>query len=299
MTKQLAGVFAALVTPLDLSGNIDWEAYRKVVDFVAARGVRGLCIGGGTGEYPHFDLADRLELMRIARERLHGDQVLIAAIGSAPVHTTLKLGRAAMEMGYDALLVPPPFSYRLQQQDLQAFYERVIGELDARILIYHYPHFGNALDLNTIRKLFQLGPRVVGLKDSSGVLDNVEAIGTMEGREGRTLLMGDDRKILYSLGKGWQGSVSGVASLCPEILCRVYERFVQGDAEGARQAQDALNELIVELDRFPFPWAMHLGLPVRGIPTGALAQELSAERKSQARQFTEWFPGWLQRHGID
>jgi 4-hydroxy-tetrahydrodipicolinate synthase len=298
MTKELRGVFAALITPLDQNGKIDFDTFRKIVDFIAARGVEGLCIGGGTGEYPHFDLADRLELMRIARERLSREQVLIAAIGSAPIHTTLALGRFAMEQGYDALLVPPPFSYRLQQQDLQAFYEKVIRELDARILVYHYPHFGNAIDLTTIQKLFHLGPRVVGLKDSSGVLENVEAIHRMQGREGRTLLMGDDRKILYALGKGWQGAVSGVASLCPEILCAVYDSFAQGDLAAAQAAQNALDELIVELDRFPFPWAMHLGLPVRGIPTGALAQELSAERKIQAKQFAAWFAGWLQRNNL-
>jgi len=296
--KELRGVFAALITPLDPCGKLDYTTFGKVVDFVAARGVEGLCIGGGTGEYPHFDLDQRQELLRIAKERVGGKVSLIAAIGSAPIHTTLALGRYAISLGYGALLVPPPFSYRLQQQDLLAFYEKVIVELDAPILIYHYPHFGNALELPTIQRLFHLGPRVVGLKDSSGVLDNIDQINRMDGRAGRTILMGDDRKILTALGKGWQGAVSGVASLCPEILCAVYDRFTEGDLAAAQKAQDTLNELIVELDRFPFPWAMHLGLPVRGIPTGALAQELSAERKRQAQQFAEWFQGWLKQQNL-
>lgn len=293
--QGLHGIYAALITPLDREGKVDYRTFGELVDFIAGRGVQGLCIGGGTGEYPFCDISERKALLRIAKERAGSKVTLISAIGSGPIHKTLELGQYSISLNYDALLVPPPYGFRLQQQDMEAFYRRVIGELDAPILIYHYPHFGNGLELPTIQKFFHLGPKVIGLKDSSGVAGNIEAIGRMEGRDKRVLLMGNDLLIHQALQKGWQGAISGVASLCPEILCAVYDNYAKGDIEASRKAQEALDELIVQLDSFPFPWAMHLGLPLRGIQTGLLSQELSPERKEQAVKFADWFPGWLKR----
>ena len=64
MTNSLSGVFAALVTPIDELGQIDFATFERVIEFVVERGIDGIVVGGGTGEYAHFGIDDR------ARQRI-------------------------------------------------------------------------------------------------------------------------------------------------------------------------------------------------------------------------------------
>ena len=66
MECQLSGVFTALITPIDDLGSIDLSAFERVLEFVVERGVDGVVIGGGTAEYPHFEVQDRAALASLA-----------------------------------------------------------------------------------------------------------------------------------------------------------------------------------------------------------------------------------------
>ena len=50
-------LFAALPTP-GRDGHPDLATFGRIVEFVIGAGVDGIRIGGATGEYPHFDVAD-------------------------------------------------------------------------------------------------------------------------------------------------------------------------------------------------------------------------------------------------
>ena len=55
----IAGLFAAVATPTHEDGRIDGATFDRIVDFLVEAGVSGICIAGATGEYPHFESADR------------------------------------------------------------------------------------------------------------------------------------------------------------------------------------------------------------------------------------------------
>ena len=82
--------------------------------------------------------------------------------------------------------------------------------------------------------------RIIGVKDSSGNFDNLlQYIERTRGMD-FTVLSGNDSLILWTLLAGGKGGIAGCANVFPENMVAIYEKFVSGDLEGARRAQDAI-----------------------------------------------------------
>ena len=53
--SKLRGVFTALITPMFEDGEIDYEGWRKLINFQLESGITGLVPLGTTGETPTLD----------------------------------------------------------------------------------------------------------------------------------------------------------------------------------------------------------------------------------------------------
>jgi 4-hydroxy-tetrahydrodipicolinate synthase len=285
----LDGLFAAVVTPTREDGRIDLETFDRVLEFLVAAGVTGVCLGGATGEYPHFETADRMTLIRRASARLPHDIPLLVGIGAPSIRLVLELGQCAMDAGSRALLLPMPMFFRYEQDDLAAFASEVARTLRAPCLLYNLPSFTNGLSAETGLRLLETEEFIVGIKDSSGDADAMDAYSTARGRDAWTLLVGDDRLLHRGLRAKWNGGISGVACFCPELLTGIYRNFTAGRVEESARQQALLDELIEHLAPFPTPWGIRIGLAARGIPTGPLPLPLTSQRRAQVDAFTAWF----------
>ncbi len=296
MTLKLSGIFAALVTPVDEEGAVSPEILEELVDFVLARGVAGICLGGATSEYVHFDVPDRKRIITTVAKSVAGRVPIISSIGASTLSRTLELARHSAEMGCTALLVPAPHFFRYEERDLETFFRKVFSSVSLPCLIYDLPGFTSPLEVDTIQRLLLTAQNVIGLKDSSGVSRYQARLAMAKEQSDFSLLVGDDRLLYSGLAAGWDGAVSGIGCLCPELLVKLYQEFRNGDRAGAKQYQTLLDELVGEVSKLPFPWGIRVGLGVRGIPTGPLPLPLAPVRKQQIIQFREWLPGWLERN---
>jgi hypothetical protein len=59
--------------------------------------------------------------------------------------------------------------------------------------------------------------------------------------------------------------------------------------------QAFVDELLVQFAALPTPWAVRIGLEVRGFPMGPLPLPLSAERSRDVDAFRSWVKDWLGR----
>jgi 4-hydroxy-tetrahydrodipicolinate synthase len=294
----IAGLFAAVATPTREDGRLDLSTFDRIVDFLVEAGVSGICIAGATGEYPHFESADRKMVIRRAADRLPRGCALLVGIGAPSMRHAIELGEAAMEAGSRALLLPMPMFFRYQQEDLAAFSAYVSGALRAPCLLYNLPDFTNGLDADTVITLLREEEFIVGIKDSSGQEDNIEAFSTARNGADWTLLVGDDRLLRYGIDSGWNGGISGVAGFCPELLVALYKSLVAGQRDESARLQGLLDELIAQLAPFPTPWGIRIGLAARGLNTGPLPLPATATRAQQIAAFTDWLPSWLCRHNL-
>jgi dihydrodipicolinate synthase/N-acetylneuraminate lyase len=294
----IAGLFPAVVTPIDANGRIDFSTLDRLIDFLVEAGASGVCLAGATGEYPHFETADRKAVIRRAAKRLPADRALLVGIGGPSMRHTIELGEAAFESGSRAVLLPMPMFFRYEQQDLAAFCAHVSRALRAPCLLYNLPDFTNGLAPETVLDLLRQEEFIAGIKDSSGQVENLGTFAEARGGQPWTLLVGDDRALRRGLEAGWDGSISGVAGFCPELLIGLYRSFVEGRLDDAARLERLLDELISQMSPFPTPWGIRIGLAARGLDTGPLPLPLTAVRHQQIAAFREWLPAWLVSTGL-
>ena len=238
------GLFAAVATPIDAGGRVDLATFDRLLEFLLAAGVDGVVVGGATGEYPHFQMRERAELIRRAADRMPRNQRLLAGIGGPSLRRVIKLGRTAIEEGAESLLLPAPFFFRYEQDDLRAYFSHVSREVTAPCLLYDLPDFTNPIAPATIYSLLREEQHIVGIKDSSGQAENIETFAAERQDEPWILFVGDDRLMARGVKAGWNGGISGLAGFCPELMVRLYRSVVEradqrdGPARGAGARAD-------------------------------------------------------------
>ncbi len=291
----MTGVIAAVATPVDANGRLNVKTFEQLIDMLFESGVDGVCLGGATSEYPNVAVADRRAAIEAAAPRVPRDKTLLVAIGAPSFRQAVELGRCAQGAGSRAVLLPMPMFFRYEQHDLQAFAIEVSRALAAPVLLYDLPDFTNGLEPATVITLLKEEQFVVGIKDSSGVIEHLSAYATARDARDWTLLVGHDGLLLDGLRAGWNGTVSGIACFCPELPLAIYRSCTRGDIERARSLQALLDEIIVELGVLPAPWGVRIALDAGGLDMGPLPLPLSASRRAQVDRYREWLPGWMNK----
>jgi 4-hydroxy-tetrahydrodipicolinate synthase len=208
----------------------------------------------------------------------------------------LELGEHALKEGSQALLLPMPYFFRYEQEDLEAYARHVVHTLDAPCLLYNLAAFTNPLQPETSLALLRTEPHFVGMKDSSGDRSALRSLADARQETPFSLMCGSDGLILDALDAGWDGTISGIASCCPEVLVALYRHHLAGRQEEARHCQQLLDALVDMIGRLPFPWSIRIAAEVRGIPTGPLPYPLSPHRQQQVAQLRREYEQWFDEH---
>ena len=255
MSSPLRGVFAAALTPLTADGVFDADGMLHLLDFLARRGCHGALLLGTTGEGPSFSPRERLTIMRTAiriREQ-HPDFRLLAGTGTPSLSETADLTRAAFDLGYDGVVVLPPYYFRQASDDgLFAWFRAVIRQAvpaDGALLGYHIPQVsGVGLSLDLLARLKDAFPRrFVGLKDSSGDPEHARALGKRFGTHLR-VFNGNDRLFALALEHHADGCITALGNLISPDLRRLWDAFQAGQETAAIQAR--LSAVRAVSDRF-------------------------------------------------
>lgn len=298
MKLRLSGVFAALVTPISESGCPDFAAFDRVIEFVVSRGIDGVVIGGGTAEYPHFEVSERAALAAHAVRRMDGRGRVFVCVGTSSVHSTLKLTRSAADSGCDALVLPMPSFFTYGQDDLVSFCQTVCASVPVPFLLYNLPSFTNGIAVSTAIRLLNEVPNLIGMKDSSGNVADLKSLGDARKQSNFSLFVGDDCLLLRALQAGWDGVVSGIACFVPELISAIYRSYRNGDEALASTYQAMLDALIEEVVRLPIPWGVRVGLNARGIANGPLHLPPSPERLRQIDALSSWLGTWAEDRSL-
>jgi 4-hydroxy-tetrahydrodipicolinate synthase len=291
--EELSGVFAALPTPFGPDGNPLWEAVEALVDFGLERGLKGLCLGGATGEYAACSVEHRQELFQRVTRQTNGRAQIICAVGGEHAGQVRQLARAAADCGAIGLLFPPPGFLPYAQSDLVEFMGQVSADLPLPVLIYHIPQCTRDLGITNVLRLIDTVPNIVGLKDSSGHKPNLAEIHAAQTGGTIVFMIGSDDLLFDAFQLGAVGAISGIAGACPELILPLYEALHAGNIEQARALQGRLDEFIFHIHDLPSPWAMKLVLQVRGLDMGALAWPMGSRLCQRAQRFQDWFAGQI------
>ena len=232
------GVITALITPLR-DGNVDEEAFVRLLERQLAAGVHGVVPMGTTGESATLHLDEHQRVVELAVKTAAGRVRVIAGAGSSATDKAIDLVRHAKTVGADGALVVTPYYNRPSQAGLQAHFEAIAEAVQLPVLLYNVPgRTGVDLANETVAAL-AAHPNIVGIKDATGDLGR---IGWMRANiaEGFSLISGDDASWLGYQAAGGHGVISVTSNVAPEGMVALHDAVQAGDLETARLWQDRL-----------------------------------------------------------
>lgn len=235
---DLSGIFIPSVTPFDpVTGDADPVAMRMNLRRWLDEGVRGIVIGGSTGEAVLLSHEERRILLGLTRELIPEGKLLIAGTGAESTRGTIGLCNMAADAGAEAVLVQPPAFYKgaMSAEVLRAHYVAVADASPLPVILYQVPLRFSTLDLPTgLVAELSAHPKIVGIKDSRGNLDLVGELVTQTAADFQ-VLVGSGALVYASLEVGAVGGILGIANLAASQTAKLHEAFVSGNhAEAGR-----------------------------------------------------------------
>jgi 4-hydroxy-tetrahydrodipicolinate synthase len=244
MKYPLQGIIPPMVTPLKGNDTLDIEGLERLIEHILSGGVHGLFILGTTGEAPNLSYHLRRELVRQTCIQVAGRVPVLVGVSDTSATESILLARESAESGADAVVVAPPYYFKLRQTELIEYYNDLANRLPLPFFLYNVPSLTKVyIGPETVNKIAK-NKRVLGLKDSSG--DTVyfqTLVHAMKDRPDFPLLVGPDVITAETLLLGGHGGVNGGANLFPHLYVEMYKTAVNKDVERLEPMQQKIRQI--------------------------------------------------------
>lgn len=237
---EIKGIIAAMQTPMFADESINEKEMRNQINRQIEAGADAVFCLGTNGEFYIMDFEEKVRVMEIFVDETRGRVPVYAGTGCVSTKETIALSKKAEEIGVDVLSVITPYFAAVSQEELYEHYRAVAESVSLPIVMYNIPaRTGAALAPATVGRLADIS-NIVGVKDSSGNFNNIlQYIDAVRGKD-FSVLSGNDALILYTLLAGGKGGITAIANILPEIMVSIYRKYLEGDLEGARRAQESI-----------------------------------------------------------
>ena len=237
---MFSGSIPALVTPFR-DGAVDYEAFRRLVDWQIAEGSLALVPCGTTGEAPTLTNEEQHLLIAACVEQAAGRVPVIAGCGSNDTQTALWHMQEAKAVGADAALMVAPYYNRPSQAGLLAHFSYLAEQVDLPIVLYNVPgRTVTDIKPETVVELARRFPdRIIGIKDASGDMTRLTAHRLALGAGFVQLCGNDDMALHYNAGGG-SGCISVTANVAPRLCAEFQAASLAGDTARAHELNERL-----------------------------------------------------------
>lgn len=232
---EFKGVYTAIITPFKEGGTqIDYDAYRALIEKQIAAGVSGIVPCGTTGESPTLSHEEHSRLIQSTVSFVAGRSAVIAGTGSNSTAEAIRLTRQACEDGVDGVMLVNPYYNRPSQEGLYRHF-KVVAEASSRpVVIYNIQgRTGVNLEVETLKRLCDV-PNIKAVKEASG--DPGQMARLMRACSPRiSMLSGDDNIIPAVMGLGGSGVISVASNLYPVRMVRMMNAYLAGDFKSGNE----------------------------------------------------------------
>lgn len=290
MTFKPFGVLPAMVTPFNEREELNEPVIRELVEYLVRNGVHGLFIIGSQGEFYALSKKEKKRIMEIVVEQVGGRVPVYAGTGAITTKEVIELNKYAENVGVDAVSVITPYFISPSQNELYEHYKEIAKSTNLPVLLYNNPsRTGVNLSANLVEKLADID-NIVGIKDSSGDLTlTSEYIRRTQGKN-FYVMAGRDTLILATLFYGGTGAIAACANVAPKLVSDIYNFYVQGELEKAKEAQQKLAPLRIAFELGTFPVVIKEALNIMGIPVGPCrgpVKGIDEERKKELKKILQ------------
>lgn len=291
---KLSGVMPALVTPFDANGKIDFKAFEKLLAHLREAGVTGWVPNGSTGEYFSQSTEERRDVLQFVKDFARPGEILIAGTNAPATREVIEQTALAKDIGYDTVLLAPPFYTRPTQAELIGHYETILAAVDVNLVLYSYPAKDGSDISFELMDHFADNPRVIGIKESSGVLQRAIDIASRYGDKIQ-LVSGSDDIALDFMFWGAESWICGPSNCMAKACCDLDRTYKAGDLDKAREMMKTLYRAMNILESGKFVQKIKYGCELQGLPVGecrAPLGPLTDEEKAEFRAAMQPILNW-------
>ncbi|MGP7817918.1 4-hydroxy-tetrahydrodipicolinate synthase [Niallia sp. 01092] len=260
-------VLTAMVTPFDHNDEIDFQATKKLVEYLIANGTDALVVAGTTGESPTLTTEEKIELFKFVVKAVDGRVPVIAGTGSNNTKASISLTKIAEETGVDGILLVAPYYNKPSQEGLYQHFKTIAESTSLPVMLYNIPGRSVVnISVETIVRLSEI-PNIVSIKEASGNLDAMAEIISKTPSD-FTLYSGDDGLTMPVLAIGGVGVVSVASHIIGNEMQEMIDSFKNGDVQNAASLHRKLLPMIRALFTAPSPSPVKAALNLNGIHVG-------------------------------
>ncbi|CYW55261.1 TPA: dihydrodipicolinate synthase family protein [Streptococcus suis] len=241
------GIIPAFYACYDEAGEISSERVKALVQYFIDKGVQGLYVNGSSGECIYQSVADRKQILEAVMEVAKGKLTVINHVACNNLKDSVELARHSEELGVDAIAAIPPIYFRLPEYSISAYWNGISAAApNTDFIIYNIPQLAGVSLTPSLYKEMLKNPRVVGVKNSSMPVQDIDTFVTLGG-EDYVVFNGPDEQFLGGRLMGAKGGIGGTYGAMPELFLRLNQLIADKDLETARQLQATINTIIGKL----------------------------------------------------
>lgn len=261
------GVATAIVTPFDEENKINFDEFKKLINFQIDNGVNAIVVCGTTGESATLSCEEKEELIKYCVKVVNKRVPVIAGVGSNNTSLVIDNEKYAEKVGVDGLLVVTPYYNKTTQIGLIEHYKVISENTNLPIIIYNVPS-RTGLDIKP-ETYFELSKikNIVATKEASGDISKVLKIRSLC-KNNLNIYSGNDDQILPILSLGGLGVISVLSNVIPKYTVNMVKNYFNKNIKEAENMQIEVSRLIELLFKELNPIPVKEGLNICGYEVG-------------------------------
>ena len=246
------GVIPAFYACYAPDGSISTDGVRALTRHLIAKGVKGVYVGGSSGEciYQHVD--ERKAVLEAVMEEAAGKITVIAHVACNNTADSAELAAHAEKCGVDAIAAIPPIYFHLPPYAIAAYWNAMSAAApNTEFVIYNIPQLaGTGLTMPLLEEMLK-NPNVIAVKNSSMPTQDIQMFKdagmAARGEEGFAVFNGPDEQFVSGLAMGADGGIGGTYAVMPELFLKMYELVKAGEVPAARKIQYQADRIIYKM----------------------------------------------------
>ena len=241
---KYAGIIPAFYACYGKDGQVSPEGVRAMARYLLSKGVKGLYVGGSSGECIYQGVAERKLVLENVMAEVGGKLTIIAHVACNNTADSRELAAHAQSLGVNAIAAIPPIYFHLPPAGISKYWNDISDAApDTDFVIYNIPQLaGVALTTPLLQEMLK-NPRVIGVKNSSMPVQDIQ----MWRDEGAIVFNGPDEQLLSGLAAGAIGGIGGTYAVMPELYLAIFRLFNEGKLEQGREIQNECCRIIYKM----------------------------------------------------
>ncbi|MBD0332937.1 MAG: 4-hydroxy-tetrahydrodipicolinate synthase [Chitinophagaceae bacterium] len=237
---QLTGTGVALVTPFKKDFSVDFDALRKLINFVIDGGVQYVVALGTTGETPTLSKDEKIDIVELTFSVIAARVPVVVGIGGNNTQAVIQEIEALPIDNAAAILSASPYYNKPSQEGIYQHYKALASATAKPIILYNVPgRTGSNITAATTVRLAHDFENISGIKEASGNMNQCMQIMRDKPQE-FLVVSGDDNLAIAQIACGMRGVISVAANCFPKDFAMFVNAALKEDFTTARQINNKL-----------------------------------------------------------